>query len=327
MNGVALLERFQTVLDAESGRMIVLSQTPFMSAAVNDHGKAALFVRASLAPHQSIKDGQGFTVKTERSGENDYIRITATDAGIPGLFVKLVEYVLEQITSQRSAEAGVVALVESIDDYRRFIGRRRGRLTDSMVRGTFAELHFLDAMVARGMDAIEAISAWRGPWAKAGIGLHDFTFSDGRGVEIKSTHQPPTTVRVSSVGQLVPSEGSLDLVVLPVEASSAMATQAISFRAYALALEELVGQRGVQARDLWDAALDALSLDLSDEWYDQYSFQVGAWSAYRVTENFPHLNIDSLPAGIIDVRYSLELARIAGFSRSFESLLEEVVAS
>ncbi|PPH21993.1 PD-(D/E)XK motif protein [Rathayibacter sp. AY1C4] len=323
MNGLALRDEFAKVLDAGHDRMIVLSQIPFMSAAVNDNGKAAFFIRASLAPHQSIKDGQGFTVKTERSGENDYIRITATESGISGLFLKLAEYVLEQVTSAGTPEAGVLALVQAVDDYRRFIGRRRGRLTDSMVRGTFAELRFLEAIISGGMNSTEAVSAWRGPWAKLGLGLHDFTFPDGRGIEIKSTHQPPIAIRVSSAGQLVPSKGKLDLVVLPIEAS--VSTEAVFFRPYARMLGKLIGDGGTQARDLWEAALQALSLDLSDEWYDQYSFEVGAWSSFRVADNFPHLKLDSVPAGIVDVRYSLELARITAYERSFESLIEEVV--
>jgi hypothetical protein len=40
-----------------------------------------------------------------------------------------------------------------------------------------------------------------------------------------------------------------------------------------------------------------------------------------VKESFPHLDIPALPAGIIDVRYSLELPRLAPFAAPFNELL------
>lgn len=324
MEVASLRSLFEQVLAGTSGRMVVLGQTPFMFAAVNDNGRASLFIRVSLAPSQVVSDGQGFSVSTTRSGSNDYVQITASDGGLPPLFLKLVEYLLERVSVATTTDEGIDALIRSIEEYRRFVGQRRGRLSESLVRGTFAELVLLRTLITAGMSAADAVKAWRGPWAKAGLGVHDFTFADGRGIEVKSTHQPPGTIRVSSPGQLVPIGQALDLLVLPVEDAPRDSGAAVPFRQYAQQLGEALVSAGPSAAETWDAALDALTLDLSDEWYDRYRFLPGDWLRFQVRDGFPHLDIPSLPAGMIDVHYSLELLRLSPFAARFDALLGEL---
>lgn len=324
MEASSLESVFEQVLTASSGRMIVIGQAPFMFAGVNDNGRAALFVRVALSPSQVVNDGHGFSVRTARSGNNDYVQITASERGLPPLFLKLVEYLLQRVSIARSVEEGAEELIRSIEEYRRFVGQRRGRLSESLVRGTMAELLFLRTLISAGLNADEAVKAWRGPWAKAGLGVHDFTFADGRGIEIKSTHQPPGSVRVSSPTQLVPSEQPLDLLVLPLEDAPKDSSTAISFREYALQTGEVVSSSGPLTAEKWDEAMDVLTLDLSDEWYDRYRFVPGRWLRFQVKDDFPHLDVALLPAGIVDLRYSLELQRLSPFAANFERLLTDM---
>jgi len=324
MDVSSLRSRFEQVLGGTSGRMVVLGQTPFMFAAVNDNSRAALFIRVSLTPAQVVSDGQGFSVETTRSGSNDYVQITATDGGLPPLFLKLVEYLLERVSFATSTDEGIDVLIRSIEEYRRFVGQRRGRLSEPLVRGTFAELVFLRTLLTYGMSAENAVKAWRGPWAKAGLGVHDFAFADGRGIEVKSTHQPPGTIRVSSPSQLVPTGQPLDLLVLPVEDAPHDSSAAVSFREYAQQIGEALATASPSAAETWDAALEALTLDLTDEWYDRYRFLPGKWLRFQVKEGFPHLDILLMPAGIIDVHYSLELLRLSPFAARFDALFEDL---
>ncbi|GAB3614709.1 PD-(D/E)XK motif protein [Humibacter ginsengisoli] len=324
MADVPLKSSYEQVLGSPSGRMVVIRQAPFMFAAVNDGGRAALFVRASLSPSQVLSDGHGFSVRTTRSGKDDYVQITAADRGLPPLFLKLVEYILERVAQSATADEGSEQLIRSIDEFRRFVGQRRGRLPESLVRGTFAELIFLNALLSIGVDVESAVSAWRGPWAKAGLGVHDFTFANGRGIEVKSTRQPPQTIRVSSPTQLVPTEQPLDLVVLPIEEATDESSNAIQFRQYMRQTADAIATAGTSPAEKWTAALEALGLDLSDEWYDKYRFIPGNWRRYTIRDDFPHLDISQAPAGIIDVHYSLELSRLLPFAAPFNHLLNEI---
>jgi hypothetical protein len=313
----------EQILSDSAGRMVVVQQHPVMIAVVNEGGRAALFVRVSLEPTQAIGDGRGFTVRTTRNGNNDYVQISSADKGAPPLFIKLAEYVCERVSRAQTEGDAAVVLTQAIEEFRRFAGQRRGRLSESVVRGTFAELLFLQALIASGMDTLQAVTSWRGPWAKAGLGVHDFTFADGRGVEVKATRQPPNVVRVSSATQLVPSNEALDLIVLPLEDAGPDASTAVSFRTLAASIETMIRLTSTPAAEVWEAAIDALMLDLSDEWYDRYRFIPGKWLRFSVQEEFPHLDLASVPAGLIDIRYSLELLKLANFSAPFEELFME----
>ena len=315
---------FTQALNGPARRMVVIRQAPFLFAAVNDNNRAALFIRVSLSPTQVVGDGHGFSVTTMRSGDNDYVQITATDPGLPSLFLKLVEYLLERVLATDSIEDGVKALTRSIEEYRRFVSHRRGRLSESAVRGAFAELLFLRLLLVSGMSPAEGVASWRGPWARAGLGVHDFSFPDGRGIEVKSTHQPPGSVRVSSPEQLAPSDRLLDLLVLPLESAPESISAGIAFRQLALDLQDAIYLAGPAASEMWDAALEALGLNLGDEWYDRYRFLPGEWARFVVSSNFPCLDVSSLSPGISDIRYSLELSTIAPFSAPIDELLSEI---
>ena len=52
-------------------------------------------------------------MSTTRSGSNDYVQITASDGGLPPLFLKLVEYLLERVSVATTTDEGIDA--RSID--------------------------------------------------------------------------------------------------------------------------------------------------------------------------------------------------------------------
>lgn len=318
MNDNSLEDHFRAVLSSHDRRMRVIRTSPFLLAAVNEGGHAALYVRTSLPTSYALTDGRGFKVKTIRSGA-DYVQITADAPGLPPLFLKLVEYIVDRIPEGVSHDEGAATLVSSIDEFRRFVGRRGGRLSEAEVRGTFAELMYLRHLLESGVDPLLAVSSWRGPWSRIGLGLHDFTFADGTGIEIKSARNPPKTIAISSADQLVPSGDPLELLVLPLELASGTCAQAIPFRSFALTLGNQLRAAESQAGDVWDDSLDALGLDLSDEWYDRYYFSPGSWRRFQVVEGFPYLQSRNIPVGIVNIQYSIELQHLTGYEIPFET--------
>ena len=114
MDPAAIKAHFEQALAGEPGKFVALANFPFVLAAVNADGHVALFARVSLSPTQAVNDGQGFSVKTTRSGSNDYVQITATDRGLPILFLKLVEYVVERVTTATSVDEGVEVMTLSL---------------------------------------------------------------------------------------------------------------------------------------------------------------------------------------------------------------------
>ena len=314
-------EEFEKVLKGSNYQVIKLSH-PWLNVLVqNADGHAALLIRASLADDQIVGDGRGYEVKTERNGEDNYVRLVAHDTGLPPVFLKLVEYVLQRTRDAGSEEASILAMIEAIDEFKKFGARRSGRLSEDEVRGLVAELVLLRLLIESGAPTEAVISAWRGPLSQKGLGMHDFTFPDGRAIEVKSTHQPPIEIRVASPDQLRPTKNPLDLVVLPLEQVTVGTYPGLSFRDYVSETGDRLNRASPFCAEKWQDALDALQLDLSDEYYYQYWFLTGYWLRYSVQEGFPEISPDSLPVGIVKVTYSLELQRLSIFSRSFPELI------
>jgi len=316
---------FARVLAGPHFQVIRLHHRWLTALAQNMQGRAALLVRVSLSPDQLVGDGRGFIVETERNGTDDYVRISSSELGMPPIFLKLVEYVLERTGDAISEELAVSALIESIEEFRRFSARRSGRLTEEEIRGLLAELIMLRVLVDSGSNIDSVMFSWKGPFAQDGVGIHDFTFADGRGIEVKSTHQPPVEVRVSSPAQLIASEAQLDLVVLPLEDVPVTSDRGIAFRAFMSEIEALVESASIPARQRWGRALEALGLDLADEYYDQWRFEPGTWIRFAVREGFPRIAPSDVARGIVKITYSLDLQSLHPFSEPFSELVQRGV--
>jgi hypothetical protein len=317
-----IVASFKRVLKGLDGQIDSLPHPWLTVLAQNHSGHAALVVKVTMRPDQIIGDGHGFTVKTERGGKDDYIRVTCTDDNLL-MFSNLVENALESSAKARSSDAALKCFIDGIDYVRRYGATpRKGRLSEEEVRGVFSELLLLRAFIDGGHDIGEVIAAWRGPFALVGIGLHDFTFSDGRGIEVKSTRQPPTTVFVSSPTQLQYSGSPLDLVVLPLEQSSSGA-YGIGFRDFVIETGIIVQTYSQAAADQWESALENLHLETTDEWYNQWWFHPGDWLRFTVTDDFPYIDVTTIPPGIVNVKYALELQRLAPFAQPFAALVQK----
>lgn len=314
---------FATVLAGTNYQVIAVPHPFLLIFVQNVDGRGALRLRLSLRPGEVVEDGRGFNVRVDRSGAEQYIRIESREPGAPPVFMKLVEYVLDQLQAVDSPSSATRALRGALDEFRRFSSRRSGRLSEDEVRGLVAELLLIENLVEAGTDLSVAVAAWKGPFARDGVGSHDFTFADGRAIEVKSTHQPPEEVHVASPDQLRPSESRLDLAVLPLEAVPPTVSGAISFVALVRRLDGAISGEGGQTRGTWQRALESLHLDIEDEYYDQWVFVPGRWRRYVVREGFPSIPSNAMQRGIVKVRYSLELKELEEFEVDFDSLARE----
>lgn len=308
---------FRLALAGPNDKAVAIPHPWFRVFAQNHAGYAALVIRVALPPEVTIADGRGFAIKTERGGSDDYVRLTATATGVPLVFLKLVETILERTASAATAPSAKKALVDAVDEFRRFGANPGNRLSEGQVRGVFAELVLVRAIAERGVALADVLASWRGPFALTGLGNHDFVFPDGSAIEVKSIHQGVRQIVVASAAQLVPSSTPLDLLVLPLESAS----NGLPFRQYAADVTSLAVAAGPSVEQAWRDALLSLGLDLEDEWYDQYRFVVGAWERYQVTQGFPYIDVSTIPPGIVSVSYSLELARLAPFVAPFAQLI------
>jgi hypothetical protein len=312
-----IYQAFASALGGKNERVVLLPHPRVTFLAQNHDGKAALVAKLSLRPDQVVQDGKGFTVATHRSGSDDFVRVTSVEVGAPLLFLKLVDYVLERTADARNADEAADLLVSAVDDFKRFGQRRSGRLGEDEIRGLVAELMMLRHLQGGDDERTwDVFHSWGGPFGA----LHDFQFAAGNAIEVKSTHRPPTEIRISVSAQVAPVPDGLDLVVLPLERVSPGADADIVFRDLVIEIGTIAAARGGDVADLWDAALNALGLDLADEYYDQWRFLQGDWLRFTVTDGFPSIRDADIPSAVIKVAYSLRIDALSGFSTSFEEM-------
>ena len=315
---------FERVLAGENHQVIKIRHPWLTAFAQNDDGHAALLIRASLRPDQIVPDGRGFVVKTQRDSSHDYISISAREAGAPAMFLRLVDYLLERTGAATSLDGSIASLIRAIEEFKRFSSRHGGRLSAEEIRGLTAELLLLRRFLSTGVPADLVLTAWKGPFAGDGVGIHDFTFASGRGIEVKSTHQPALEVRVSSSQQLVPSAEQLDLLVLPIEELPTSSSKGVQFRELLRDTADVIRETSSTAYFTWERAMGALGLDIEDEFYDGWRFEPGRWIRYVIREGFPYLLPSALPPGLVKISYSLELQHLSGFEASYDDLIEEL---
>jgi hypothetical protein len=308
---------FVSALSGKNERVVQLPHPRVTYLAQNFNGRAALVAKLALRPDQVVPDGKGFSVATDRSGTDDFVRITSADSGISLLFLKLVDYVLERTAEARDSNDAARLLVTAVDEFKRFAQRRPGRMNEEEIRGLVPELLLL--LHLRGGDVTrtwDVFHAWGGPFGA----LHDFEFAEGNSIEVKSTHRPPSEIRISSPSQTRPTPDGLDLIVLPLERVGAGTDADIRFIDLVNSVGELALAHGGDVADLWEAALTGLGLDLSDEYYDQWHFMRGEWLRFTVTHGFPGILDADIPAGVVKVAYSLRLDSLDAFVADFAAL-------
>lgn len=319
-------ETFDAVISGDHSRVIQFRHPWLKIFAQNDSGHASLLIRADLPPDLTVGDARGFSIKTSREAGDNYIQITSDQRGCPPIFPKLASFVIEKTASGKSAAESLLLLAAAVRDLKRFFSRRPGRLTHEQAQGLFAEIQVLSRLIEHEVPLDQAVSAWKGPFSRSGDGLHDFTFADGHGIEVKSSSQPAIDVRVSSSTQIVPDEAGLDLVVVPVETTPDLVSGSADLAEAVAGLRSLVAGSPFASEQV-ATALTEFGADFEDEFYQRWRFVPGIWKVYEVSEGFPFMAAEDIPKGIFRLSYSLALADLKIFETTTEQLLERIGAA
>ena len=186
-------------------------------------------------------------------------------------------------------------------------------LSDEAQRGLFGELWLLEQLLDEGLPDTIVVNRWRGPDRDA----HDFQLP-AAAVEVKTTKTgTPKVIPISGVKQL-DDRGlpGLFLYFLQVEESASAE----------LSLPELVGRLRNRLDDACRNQLDErlFQVGYTDQQFDEgtlqrYTVRRQRW--FQVTTGFPRLLEPDLPAGVVDVRFSVALAHCAPHERAREGVM------
>ena len=146
----------------------------------------------------------------------------------------------------------------------------------------------------------------------------DFIFGD-TAVEVKSiSGRDRSIVRVSSEDQLETVSEHLFLKVCrlteaPDETTAQSLNELVSFVGCELSDDDAI-------EDYWRKLATYGYVEMRD--YDTPKFLVNGSNVYHVTKSFPRLVRSELPDGVVDVKYNLQLEKIATFECNQNAIWE-----
>jgi hypothetical protein len=274
--------------------------------------RISLLVDTSAVRAVPLRDeSKGYTVDVEHAPVghplDSFIHITARETTFSELFAILSADVVEQWVVQDHARSAVLATHRRLQHWRKFF-MRGGCLSREAYIGLFAELTYLETILNSGFNAEQAVEAWQGP-----LGANqDFLFGPVA-VEVKgSVGNDPDTVRIANERQL-DSTGLEGLFLFHVvydlrENTGRTLRQLIATLRDRLSLASPPALLVVDERLLAAGYVEQIPCPS-----DAFGFAERTRASYALGDGFPRIVETTLPSGITDVCYQLNLAVCAAY--------------
>lgn len=262
--------------------------------------------RATGANLRGLPSPRGFEVEVVRpDGERDsaYVQLVLHRPAFKSLFTVLARDLTDTLRGIVTDRDAAMGFIRKLRQWQEFLERHgSGGLTQTEQRGLFGELWFLRSEAEPAAGARASVLAWHGPRGAA----QDFLFARCL-AEVKTTTGPTRQVRISSERQLdAPAGGALFLVHLPLVVG---APGGESLPDLVESVRTRAGSDGFARRHLEDLLFDAGYLDAHASQYSATRYAVSQPTVYGVKGDFPRVTPASLPNGLADVSYTLDLDR------------------
>ncbi|MDH6536928.1 PD-(D/E)XK motif protein [Aurantimicrobium minutum] len=235
--------------------------------------------------------------------------LSLTDSSLEDAFVGLCFELARISQLESSHEVALDVFYKTLLQWQQILRAKSFRkLTNDQKRGLVGELWFATRVLATKYQGGDVVMSWTGPLGSQ----HDFRTPSQQIFEIKTVHPNPRNVKISSVEQLDPADGSeLHLVLVTVNKFDVKSDQTITLSALAADFYELLSPNAKHVAIL-DKAFESLGFDHTDEIYKQEHYLVTNLDFHLVSENFPRLRTKDIPGGIANVKYELKIASLPG---------------
>ncbi len=217
---------------------------------------------------------------------------------------------LLQTTGGCASEESVIAvIVRRLERWHLFLKTSRPRLmSESEQKGLIGELLFLRDYVLPRYSVSEALSFWQGPLDAP----QDFCIGD-TAVEVKcqlGTSKP--LIRISSIEQLNTQLSRLYLFVVTMGKGTEDSDGVINLPLLIHELRDRILNSQPACSDLFeDLLLKAGYIDLQE--YGGYFFILSSARFYEAGDEFPRLDPEDIPDGILNVTMDIMLDRCSQF--------------
>jgi hypothetical protein len=250
-----------------------------------------------------------------------YLALRLRDAGSADVFSALAEVLVLRVAKAPTESEAVLELFGGLRQWQVFLAAAREGLTVESQRGLFGELMVLGRLLVPGLGPRRAVEGWKG----FALANQDFQFPSGA-IEVKTTAAvAPKTVRVSTERQLDETGvGELFLHVVIVDDREVASTGNVPGQTLAELVAEtrrsVEGDAAVRAT-LDDGLVQAGWLDAAAAKYDGRRLTVRRQITFHVGPAFPRIIERTLPAGVANASYDLDLNACAPFECPAETMV------
>jgi hypothetical protein len=255
--------------------------------------------------------GYSIEVSPDEAGRSDRaaIWIQETSAGYREIFTIFCTDILEHWIPHAEVSESLKALTLRLARWKKFFqrGAPLGLNREDYI-GLFGELSFIEAGLKAGVASLPFVNAWQAPLSTN----QDFLFGPVA-VEIKTTTgNEIDKVRITNARQL-DSTGLQDLFLTRYafdfrQGSGTTLPQLVA------SLQSSLAANSMDALSLFnDRLLEAGFVEGTPNEFDAWGFTLRQFDVFNVGNGFPRLLESTVPSGVSEVAYTLNLSAAASF--------------
>lgn len=227
--------------------------------------------------------------------------------GLETVFGRLCQDLVDAAEGVPDEKALVILFRERLNLWKKlFQHSGSGFLQPHEIKGLIAEMLVLELLLRDGQrDIYETVSGWVGPLGAD----QDFMYAD-RAIEVKAVGPGADSISISSLEQL-DCTVAMHLVLVTLRPATPGEPGAIGLNALAARVEGMIAESPDALNTFKERLLEARYVE--HEFYETVLFEPMSIAAYSISDTFPKLIRDMVPAGIVSASYWIEIDSIAEF--------------
>jgi hypothetical protein len=281
----------------------------------------ARFSSQSIPPATKWPEGDGFTVEPASIRDGSvWVALTRRKSASLELFSAMSQDVASELARCPANEdfKAFATLLGRVRAWQEFMRKGGQPLGPEEEIGLFGEISTLLMLIAEGVDRSAACDAWKGPVR----GLRDFEIGTG-GIEVKtSISATGFPARVSTLSQLDDTDRQpLFLVAIRLRQAQVGRTLADAVQ---LARDAVADD--AEAKRTLDDRLIASGYREAHAHHYLRRFEPNHVRSLKIGPGFPRLTPNSVPFGVVEARYEIDVDRATVQSIDFGVALQELGA-
>lgn len=272
---------------------------------------------AELPPQQNIPRVRAIEIRLTHIPPWNCCIIELQDRTFEDIFQALCRALVEAIREVESIRGVMPVLLRHLARWQRMLSKSTPphvlSLQDQI--GLVGELLFLQDNILPSLPAHDAISCWVAPQKHP----QDFMAPDSKAVEVKCRQATaPEMVHISSQWQL--HQESLPLYLVVFTLGTSQNPQGFSLHSLVHALRDRF-DGDPSAQDEFEIALFDRGYMDNQGIYDSRWWTTASVRAYSIRGEFPRINPDDLPAGIVEAGYTISLPACVSWTVDIDEII------